>query len=159
MAKSYTRCAYFNENSQQCEVWFEKDESVTGLPLCDEHKRMTDPSLGDEQKKLYIDVVNDHKKFCYQMTVEELDLHIAGIEREIEAIKTKLFATRSVRAEKLDNLTENQRKERRKIKVDSAVREEAKKKKPTIKSDPVGYLMMTQNMTEAQARLILFGDV
>jgi hypothetical protein len=76
-------------------------------------------------------------------------------------MKARLHSARAVRGEKLDALSESERSELRKIKLDKAVKEPKVKadKAPSLKKDPVSYLMKTKKMSEADAKESLNMDV
>jgi len=151
MSKGYTRCEFMSPSTGlQCEIWFESqerqhDSAGSLLPLyCPDH---SNGNL-ETDKTQYIETKNIAREFCYQMfekcSQEEgfnkLDAHIAKIEAEIENQKVVLYAAKAVRQEKLQNLSEDERKERLKYRVRKSESSIPTEKKETLKSNPVGYL-------------------
>ena len=63
---------------------------------------------------------------------EKLDSHIAFIEKIIEDMKARLHSARAVRVEKLDELSEEERKHLRTLKIDKQVSEKVEKQKASI---------------------------
>jgi len=149
----YTRCAYIPDGGQQCDNWFKRQTDNRAMEFCPLHEGMISPTLAakDVNKQTYIEIRNAEVTLCASMTFEELDAHIAELERVIEVEKAKLYSSRGVRADKLDKLSEEEREVRRKIRVEK--QEEAKlPKKPTIKNDPIKFFMATFNITEEEAK-------
>ena len=170
MSSSYSRCIYSDETGRQCEVFYKYEDG--GSLTCAMHQGFTSPALacGNENKSEYLDLVNNTRAQCVDMTLDQLDEHIAGIERIIEAEKTKLLAARATKSEKLDLLSDDERMVRRntKITTDEAgnVIEIKRGRKPNVfgidqpkktsmKADPIRHMMEKFNMTEAQAREML----
>ena len=155
----YRRCEYPpNINGgRECENWFPSEEGR----LCILHRSSAGPELAhlDESlKSEYIRIRNEQSVICHTMTLDELDQHIAGIEKVIENERTKLLAARAKRSDKLQLLSDEEREERRKIKYVRPEREngakretKAEKLKATIKSDPVGYFMESLNFSRESA--------
>lgn len=149
------RCVYMGGDGLQCEVWF---PAVSDSKLCPEHSKTISPNgINLEVKQRFIDLVNETKDLVYKMSLDEIDTHIAQLETELEKQKTIIYASRAVRAERLDTLTEEERAKRRSIKITKAVTE-VRTKRPTMKSDPVRYMMQNQNLTEEEAKEVLYGD-
>lgn len=175
----FRRCIHLDERGQQCESYF---EALGSDKLCETHRAV--PSTGnrngqtEEQKVRYIDLVNDERTYCYHFLdgssqnqdktlihefkddaegtiFEKLDRHIGFLEKVIEDTKARLHSARAVKIEKLENLTEEQRKELRKIKIEKAVKSPSS---PSIKKDPTGYLMKKNNMSEKDANALLTMD-
>jgi uncharacterized small protein (DUF1192 family) len=146
---SYYRCLHFDDSSAQCETWARSIDGAENK-YCSAH----DGSISHpEKKEVYIDLLNAERRLCFAMTLEELDTHIAGIEKEIERLKASLLSSRATRAEKIDKLSDDEREQRRKIKV---VSPEPKEKKVTsIKKDPLKYMMEKHGLTEVQAKKML----
>jgi hypothetical protein len=159
MSIPYRRCCYINDQGLQCETWFEAN---TDSKLCAPHSEIISPSSNghsNEAKIKYIDLVNEQGALCAKMSLDELDIHIAGLEKLLEEEKARLYAARAKRTQKLDDLSEEERKVRRAIKVTRSVEEKEKKpKKATLASDPVKYMMQKFNLTEDQAKKMLGDD-
>lgn len=155
------RCIYINETGLQCETWFPFDESQMSERLCPAHRELITPSRAannDVIKEKYIDQVNAVRAQVYQMSFDEIDAHIASLEKELEKVKTSLFTTRAVKNEKLEQLSEEERKKLRAIKVEKAIEAKRKEKTPSFVSDPIGFLMKKYpNMSEDQARELTKG--
>lgn len=147
----FRRCSYLDSQGLQCEKWFPAEGSDK---LCDLHSGVIRPNGTDVNKVKYIDLVNVTRAACHLMTIDTLDEHIAGLEKELEDLKTKLYASTASRREKLDALTEEERKELRKIKIERAVTQPTSKQ-PTIKSNPIAYAMKKFNLSEEKAKELL----
>lgn len=161
----FFRCQYTDDSGMQCEKWFDaaKKPDPTLIKFCPDHDGIIGEKLAADPdvKERYIDLVNGHRKIVAEMNIDEIDEHIAGLEKLIEAERTKLLTSRAVRAEKIDKLTDEEREVRRSIKLERAKNPEKKSSraskvqtisnKPTIKSDPVGYLMANYGFTREQA--------
>jgi hypothetical protein len=158
----YKRCQYVSPEGIECEVWF---PLADGEIYCEKYHRGI-PSVSDEangeQKQLYIDLCNAERNLCATMTLDQLDAHIATIEAAIEAFmakeKPKRNTARAVRAEKLEALTEDQRRERRKIKLAKEVKEGrkvlSKPSKPRIKRETI-----FDKMSIADKQAAVTGDI
>ena len=158
----YKRCQYVSPEGIECEVWF---PLADGEIYCEKYHRGI-PSVSDEangeQKQLYIDLCNAERNLCATMTLDQLDAHIATIEAAIEEFlareKPKRNTARAVRAEKLEALTEDQRRERRKIKLAKEVKEGrkvlSKPSKPRIKRTTI-----FDNMSIADKQAAVTGDI
>ena len=153
MSTPYRRCIYMAENGLQCETWF---PAISDTKICDVHSGVVTPAEASKVK--YIDLANEERAACHKMSFEELDIHIAELEKVLENQKTRLYSARATRIEKLDNLSEEERKELRKIKIDRMVKEPTVKK-ATIKSDPIKYLMQTKKMSEQESRDMMSMDI
>jgi hypothetical protein len=179
----YRRCHYIDELGQQCETWF---PAVDTNKLCPAHGKIITPNgklnQVDEIKVKYIDLVNDERKYCYHFLsgeaqnqsqelihefkddesgtiFEKLDAHIAFIEKIIEDMKARLHSARAVRAEKIDELTEEERVNLRAQKIDKAFRsEKTKEKLSSFKSDPIGFLAKKNSMSRADSEALLSMD-
>jgi hypothetical protein len=75
-----------------------------------------------EQKQSYIDKSNDERAFAAEMSLDQLDDHIATLQFQFEEARRALFSARAVRQDKLDKLTEDERRERRKIEIAKEVK-------------------------------------
>ena len=155
MSTPYRRCCNINEAGLQCETWF---PAINDSKLCDVHSSIATPNGTQENKVKYIDLVNTERATCHTMSFEELDIHIAELEKVLENQKTKLYSALATRSEKIDKLSEEERKELRKIKVDRAVRE-TPVRKATIKSDPIKYLMQSKGMSEQESKDMMSMDI
>ena len=175
MNELHRRCIYIDSDGIQCEHWVPISKNTK---LCLVHSDTINPTDSPESKERYIDLVNDQREFCYQFKdgseshqdktlvfefkddgegtkLDKIEKHIAFLERVLEDVRARTYATKAIRGEQLDALSEEERKKRRAIKVERVARE-TREKKPTIKSDPVKYLMMKNpKMTEAMAREFL----
>ena len=149
----YKRCSYISSGIQ-CDNW----HNDASTKYCVNHRALVSDngSVPVEVKDRYIDVVNEERAQCAAMSLDALDEHIAGIEKLIEAEKAKFYTARAIRIEKLDSLTEEERKARRAITLDR----EVKKEKPTALQSSVKSMIkslmstraaMGKPITEAQA--------
>lgn len=178
----YRRCHYIDERGEQCETWF---PAVDTNKLCPAHGKIITPNgklnQVDEIKVKYIDLVNDERHYCYHFLsgesqnqsqelihefkddesgtiFEKLDAHIAFIEKVIEDMKARLHSARAVRAEKLDELTEEERKVLRSQKIDKEFKKVPKEKLPSFKADPIGFLSKKNNMSRVDSEALLSMD-
>lgn len=141
--KEYIRCEYISPTTnEQCEVWFpfkeRKFKDGHALPvLCDDCAKSPNASATPQQKTQYIETINIQRKFCENMTLDELDVHIAKITAAIEDQKVCLNAARAVRADRISKLSDEERNERRKYKIQKALNPEKVK---SVKKDPVAAL-------------------
>src|SRR5438094_9920395 len=83
------RCNYIADDGRQCEVWttYRKDEDKEFCPLHEGIivvKKANGIALIDENKQRYIDERNKESKFCVHMTMEEIDAHIAEMDKQME---------------------------------------------------------------------------
>lgn len=151
------RCTYIDESGLQCETWFSFDETQTDQRLCQAHSELITPSRAAQDTEIkvqYIDLVNSKRVEVYKMSFDEIDAHVLSLEKELEQVKIALYTTRAVKREKLEQLSEEERKQLRAIKVEKSVTSD-KVKVPSIKADPVAHLMKKHNLTEAQAKALL----
>jgi hypothetical protein len=132
-----------------------------------------------ENSPKYIDLVNDERSYCYHFLdgsaqyqsqklifefaddsegslYDKLDNHIAFLEKVIEDVKARLHSARAVKSEKLDSLSEEERAERRKVKIDKAFKADKVK---SFKADPVGNLVKKQGMSASDASDLLNMDM
>lgn len=179
MSIPYRRCIFINDRGAQCDEWF---PAIDDNKLCATHREIITPNgrLNPTQIPKYIDLVNDERTYCYHFkdgtaegqkqtlifefqddaegsVFDKLDSHIAFIERVIEDMKARLHSSRAVRAEKLDSLSEEERKCLRAIKIDKAVKSDSPKT-PSFKADPVSHLAKTKGMSKENARALLDMD-
>src|SRR6266568_5244032 len=149
------RCSYLDNHGQQCDNWF---PAVDSSKLCPAHEGIlvNNGRLNEQETPRYIDLVNDQREYCYHFKDgsaqnqtqtlifeykddqdgtkhEKLDAHIAFIEKVIEDLKARYQSSRAVKLEALDALSEAERKELRKIKIDKEIKRKEKEKIPSIK--------------------------
>ena len=172
------RCCHLDERGQQCDSWF---PAVDKSKLCPLHSQSVRTNGRVENTPLYIDLVNDERSYCYHFldgteqkqektlifefkddesgtVFDKLDSHIAFLEKVIEDVKARLHEARAVKSEKLDELTEDQREERRKVKIDKAFKPSATKT-ASFKSDPIAHLTKKQGMSASDANDLLNMDM
>ena len=143
MSDTYVPCAFKGENGLPCETWFPYEGSQ-GSKLCIIHRSVMLPT-GETQNR-YIDVRNDEMRTCDKMTLDELEVHIAGIEAILAEQRNRMMAAQGVRRTKIEALSEAERDERRKYVVTRAVKAEktkvdpAKKFMATVKTDSLTKL-------------------
>lgn len=147
---TYLRCTYVPDGGIQCDNWVKVEVETDSLTKCPLHLNHISPLLKQENKQTYIDIRNDAAKLCHDMSLDELELHIAGLELVIEQERAKLMSARSVKGDKLDKLSEEEREVRRKIKTERKEKPETTKR-VTIKSDPIKFFMQTYNISEIEA--------
>lgn len=166
MSNFHRRCAHVSETGQECEIWFSLGDDETKR-LCPIHSGEVSPEQAtkhEETRSLYITRRKEQEVLCANMSLDELDEHIAKIEVVIEEEKMRLLTARATKSNKLDLLSEAERAERRKIKTSRPEGSEpAKPRKPksdipTLKSDPVRYMMLKHGFTEEQAKRMLGAD-
>lgn len=153
---SFTRCRYVSDTGLECEKWFQPTDSMNNGQEprhCELHRGMISErtSPNDESKQRFIDLKNEEIKLCIGMSIEELDTHIAGIEKQIELLRMRTMSARSVRVDKIDKLTDEERKERQKIRVQNPATNDKPKAKTSIKKDPIQHLMDKFGMSREQA--------
>jgi hypothetical protein len=181
MSTPHRQCHYLNERGQQCDEWF---AAVDTNKLCARHREIITPNgrLNEQTTPKYIDLVNDERAYCYHFLdgtaqnqskelifefkddeegtiFEKLDAHIAFIEKVLEDVKARMHSARAVKSEKLDELTEEERKKLRSQKIDKVFKQkEPKEKAPTFKADPIGFLARKQGMSKTDASNLLLMD-
>jgi len=153
MAKSFRNCNYIDSDSIQCDAFYDANEHPT---MCAIHRRTvgTDLAANGINKSDYITRRQEHEKFVSQMTMAELDIHIAEIEKVIEQEKMKLLVTRARKGAELDKLSNAERAELRKIKTPK-VEKVVKSPKTTDVKGLMGKAiesMMRLGITEQQAK-------
>ena len=176
------RCIHMDERGIQCDTWFNAE---TDDKLCEPHRTIASPSArngqSEEQKVRYIDLVNEQRVYCYHFkdgtteqqdktlifefkdnadgtVFDKLDRHIAFLEKVLEDVKIRLSTSRAVKGEKLDKLSEEERKELRKIRITRAVEEKTSSRTPSIKKDPLAHLMKTKGISQSDAKSLLNMD-
>lgn len=145
MTKSYSQCRY-ESDGHQCQSWFPRDEDEPYI--CPVHSGILDPSIAivsEETKTIYIERVNEIRKFVSAMTLDEIAEHRAHLEHKLEELRTEIQTTRQVEREKLNDLSESERDERRKIFLPKKPEKQQKLnqpkvKAPSLKKDPTAYL-------------------
>lgn len=148
MAQSYAPCRYQDSVGIQCDVFFpvldDGDEK-----FCPMH-RDSDATISNENlavttqtKARYIDIHNAEVELVKDMTIDQIDQHILGIEAEMAKLRARAMASRGTRIGKLEMLTEDERKERRKIKIVNPTSNIDKPAKISSKKDPIGALAQT----------------
>ena len=182
MPTTYRRCFYLDACGQQCENWF-GDEIETRL--CVDHRETIQGpggKINEEAKVRYIDLVNDQREYCYHFLSGEaqvqsksfifeflddsegtifhkIDAHIAFIEKVIEDMKARLHSTRAVKTEKMDELSDDERKELRKQKIEKAINPDKPKKTKSFKSDPIGSLAKTGISADKAKAMLEMDDI
>jgi hypothetical protein len=155
LSNNYIRCLYIGLDSIQCETWFLVDANTKPIPkYCTEHNNGADAS---QNKNNFINQYNEVINQCSNMTLIELDHHIASIEAKISVLKTELTATRGIRASKIEKLTDAERVERRKYVVPKNDTLE-KTRVVSMKKDPVKHLTGKLNITADLAKDLLSMD-
>lgn len=105
---------------------------------------------------MYIDARNAEIKYCHEMTIDELDIHIAMIETQIAELKVKFYSARGVRGDKIEKLSDTERAARREWKAANVNEPKAK----TVKSkDPVTHLGSKLGVNKADAKDLMNMDV
>ena len=178
MPTAYRRCFYIDSSGLQCEEWFPADNDDK---LCASHREIVSPSgrngHSEESKVRYIDLVNDERKYCYHFldgeaqqqkqelifqflddaegtVFEKLDRHIAFLEKVLEDVRARQGQARHIRQDKLNELSEDQRKELRKIKIEKAL---SSPTKVSVKKDPIAHLVK-KGLSESDAKAFLDMD-
>jgi hypothetical protein len=169
------RCNYLDNHGQQCDTWF---PAISSDKLCDYHKGIihnngTTDRVNEEEKVRYIDLVNDQREYCYHFLdgtaqhqdktliyefrddedgtkFEKLERHIAFLEKVKSDISARTQSARASLSARMDELTEEQRTELRKQKIDKSFKQ-PKEKIPSLKKDPIGYLMKSKGMNKSDA--------
>lgn len=161
MPADYVRCQFVDDAGLECDKWFESAGGGVSNKFCPAHANgamSVDNALKDDSaKSAYITLVNETRVLVAAMTLDQIDEHIAGIEAVIEAERTKLLTSRAVKSEKLDELTEDERKTRRATKIpktDKPVKAPTTKA-TTMAKDPVAYLMEKHGLSREQAMSML----
>jgi hypothetical protein len=152
-----------DEKGSQCETWFKEEN---GQKLCDEHRvflRSKPEELKPQEpteKTKYIDLVNEQIKICALMNLDELEQHISGLEKLLETEKTKLYAARANLRQKLDDLSDEERKVRLSHKLNKTIREpKSESIKTSAKKDPVNHLATKHGLSEQAAKDFMNMDV
>jgi predicted RNase H-like nuclease (RuvC/YqgF family) len=156
---SYFRCIHMDETGNQCETWFKEEGN---FKLCEEHRlflrsKPEDSPKSTEERPIYIDLVNEQINICAKMNLDELEVHISNLERALETEKTKLYAARANLRQKLDDLSDSERKERLAHKLNKEIREP--KSKTSAKKDPVTHLATKHGLSTQAAKDLMNMDV
>jgi len=152
----FFRCNYIDDSGMQCDTWSESK-------ICVNHTGIISPrtSAVPGLKEPYMEVVNAERALVYKMSLEEIDAHIAGIDKIIELERTKLLTSRAVRSEKIDKLSDEERAVRRATTASRAVSAEKRAgkspKATSIKKDPVQYLMDKYGLDRPSAEKLMGG--
>lgn len=120
----YIRCTHIDSNGMQCEDWFEMN-AATKASLCSAHLNNTAPSLSISKPR-FIDLQNNELALCHKMTFDELELHVANLDKQLEELKQRTSVAKSVRRVRADDLSEDERKKRTKALVASHIEKEVK---------------------------------
>jgi hypothetical protein len=181
MPTPYRRCYYLDDRGEQCEKWF---PATDDNKLCLDHREFmgVNGHANPANTAKYIDLVNDEREYCYHFlsgarqkqsktlifefkddedgtVFEKIDSHIAFIEKVLEDMKARLHSARAVKSEKLDELSEEERKELRKQKVEKAINPERAKKAKSFKSDPIGNLTKSGLSADKAKALMEIDDI
>lgn len=151
----FFRCA-----ARDCDVWFPTSEHQS---LCSLHRNGTEPltlsttpAEVSEEKQSYLETVNAERKACYEMTMEELEVHILSLQKTMEDQKVLLLTARSIRSEKIQGMNDEEIKKLSKVRVSKAVSNDpATSKQKTMAKDPIGYLMEKHGFTREVAKSML----
>jgi hypothetical protein len=125
---SYTRCQYIADDDRQCEVWYRANEDQLNQH-CPMHAGILPRRLAttDEgSKSAYIEVRNVELILVKDMTLEQLDSHIAELEKQIENLRARVLTSRGKRADLIEGLDEEARKARRAIRSPKVTSEKPK---------------------------------
>lgn len=159
----FRRCQYVSSESIECENTFPVMDSENKI-RCELHANILNEALASESEEIkddYIQVRKEEELNVLAIFAHEgfdgLDRHIAGIETIVEKMRMKYAVARGVRQNKLLDLSDEERKVRQKIKVQTPDNKPQVSKKVTAKSDPIRYFMQTFNMTEKQAQEMVKG--
>jgi hypothetical protein len=156
--KSWTKCRYSN-GDYECETFFEVD----GATFCRAHRGIpsTAQLANEASTKSFIALANNEALLVKDMTLDQVDAHIATLERAIEELKARRTGARSDRADKITKLSDKEREERRKMRFSAdgtpepakvkRVAAQPKLKKPSFATDPIGYLMASHNLDRVKA--------
>lgn len=174
---SYRRCLYIDQQSRECNTYFGvKDDEDADLKFCPLHSGILGPrqaAVSESAKVDYVNLMAEEAETCTKLIspdqpldLDNLDKHIAALEAQIELFKSRASAARAVRSGHVQKLTDEQRKELRKIKVPPVQKSNGSKTPQTqeAKEDSAlakltKTLMAATGKTEAecvtQAKLIL----
>lgn len=150
---SYTKCQYESADTKvECDVWYSSEEDQK---FCILHRNTINASLAAAgiNKESYIEHRDKKAKFCYEMSLDELDKHISEIERIIELEKSNLMTARAVRADKIEKLTDDEREVRRRIKTPKAIQAPL-----TAKGKAIEDLMKKLKINKETAIMMLEDD-
>lgn len=168
-SNEYIRCHYVGPNSIECEIWFLR---VEGQNFCPIHAGSTlsveNVSNGNNKQEFYAHrdrVVEPLIEACKGLTDVEalsyIDKHVAGLEAEIARLKLEAMHARALGQGRSEKLSDSERAERRKIKVEARVKEHKVPKKSSGKLSRmspeamVAELMRKHGLDESGARNLL----
>lgn len=124
---TYKRCLYIDQHSRECSTYFATKEDDEDLNLCPLHSGILGPRTACVSEPTKVDYINLMNEAAIEarglihsdepLNLDQLDQHIAGLEAEIEKFKSRASAARGVKADHLSKLSEEQRRELRKIRV------------------------------------------
>jgi len=134
---------------------------VDGEKFCPKYHRGIPATNGNDlQKQTYIDACNKVRSIAATLSFEQLDEHIQKLEAEFEELKATLkrdiLQYRAVRSERIEKMTEDERRELRKIKIQHEVhsKKQAEPKPKTIE----GKLAKVLKTSESTAKDMLSMD-
>jgi hypothetical protein len=172
MSQFHAQCRFCNSDGFRCSNFYEISGArpTANELFCSTHKEVDSTeylryaSLDGTIKQSYMGHVNSEREACCEMSEAKLDDHIAYWEAIIANARTMLMTARSVKADRLDKMSEEERIARRKIKVipranstnkKSDSKSAAQPQKKTMKNDPVGYLMQKFGLSFEDAQKML----
>jgi hypothetical protein len=137
---SYKRCQYTDPNGRECNTYFGSKDDEGDQKLCPLHSGILGPRTAVISETVKVDYVNLMQESAIEaralivpdapLNLDQLDAHIAALEAEIEKFKSRASAARGVRSEHIQKLTEEERRELRKIKVPPQVKGNGKSRDP-----------------------------
>ena len=143
---THTRCLFFSTDHVQCEVWFPAADAERGPAerFCPAHRsipsiQLENNKITDYPKKIYIEIENEERLLCHGLSLDEVEDRILQYENAMKELRIRALAQSSVRSEKLGKMTEEQRVERRKIKINAALAP-ASPRTPRQKAEPKNKL-------------------
>lgn len=138
MSATYTRCKFIS-GSQECETWF----PVDGNKFCAIHRSIPSTNGSEEQLKSYIDLANQDRSFVANMSFEEIDNHISNLQAQMEDLKRQMLQARAVKSERIERLTEEERRELRKKTLNYEVQKQPKEPKPKTIEEKIAKTLKT----------------
>lgn len=168
-SNEYIRCHYVGPNSIECEIWFLKADEGT---LCPIHKGSTlsveNVSNGHNKQEFYAHrdrvvepLIEATRAMSDVEALSYIDKHVAGLEAEIARLKLEAMHARALGQGRSEKLSDSERAERRKIKVESRVKETKVPRKSTGKlsrmspEGMVAQLMRQHGLDENGAKALL----
>jgi len=164
-SNSYKRCQYSSPEGLECEIWYPSDSDSDQFCPIHVSSLQRAPVNGTNKEAFFAHrdrvvepLIEATKEMSDVESLNYYDAHIAGIEVEIEKLKLEAMHARALRQGKLENLTDDERKERRKIQV-RPKEKVAKKSTGKISSmSPEGMIqtmMKKYSLDEAGAKALL----